>query len=195
MGSWGKTDNASNSVFYAPAQFNKTANSTNQTALFGNTTVGAIANNIAVGQFGVSAAEKANTGGESKKVTHAGWNLRTAGTGSIESITITAGGTGYSNNDTIRVAVSGTGTTNATGTVSTNSTGGITSVTITNRGKGFTAKNPTVVVANTTGGTANGTSATLVAVAGGRAGRVQYETLVAMGSITGDASDDTQLPE
>lgn len=30
---------------------------------------------------------------------------------------------------------------------------------------------------------------------GGRAGRVQYETLVAMSSITGDAEDDAQLPE
>jgi hypothetical protein len=30
---------------------------------------------------------------------------------------------------------------------------------------------------------------------GGRAGRVQYETLVAMGSITSDASDDAQLPD
>ena len=30
---------------------------------------------------------------------------------------------------------------------------------------------------------------------GGRAGRVQYETLVAMGSMTGDASDDTVLPD
>lgn len=30
---------------------------------------------------------------------------------------------------------------------------------------------------------------------GGRAGRVSYETLVAMGSITGDASDDTSFPD
>lgn len=30
---------------------------------------------------------------------------------------------------------------------------------------------------------------------GGRAGRVQYETLVAMGSITGDGSDDPVLPD
>ena len=30
---------------------------------------------------------------------------------------------------------------------------------------------------------------------GGRAGRVQYETLVAMGSMTGDASDDSTLPD
>jgi hypothetical protein len=31
--------------------------------------------------------------------------------------------------------------------------------------------------------------------AGGRAGRVQYETLVAMGTMTGDGSDDTVLPD
>ena len=31
--------------------------------------------------------------------------------------------------------------------------------------------------------------------AGGRAGRVQYETLVAMGSISSDGSDDNQLPD
>lgn len=30
---------------------------------------------------------------------------------------------------------------------------------------------------------------------GARAGRVQYETLVAASSITGDASDDAVLPE
>ena len=30
---------------------------------------------------------------------------------------------------------------------------------------------------------------------GGRAGRIQYETLVAMGSITGDAPDDIQFPD
>ena len=30
---------------------------------------------------------------------------------------------------------------------------------------------------------------------GGRAGRVQYETLVAMGSLTGDQADDIQLPD
>jgi hypothetical protein len=30
---------------------------------------------------------------------------------------------------------------------------------------------------------------------GGRNGRVQYETLVAMGSISGDAADDTPLPD
>jgi hypothetical protein len=30
---------------------------------------------------------------------------------------------------------------------------------------------------------------------GGRAGRIQYETLVAMGSITGDQADDLQFTD
>lgn len=30
---------------------------------------------------------------------------------------------------------------------------------------------------------------------GGRSGRIQYETLVAFGSLTGDAADDTPLPD
>lgn len=195
MGSWGNTDDAANSVNYAPAQYNKTANSTTQASLFGNTTVGAFVSGKATGQFGVSTAEMANTGGESKKVTHAGWNLREAGTGSIDTIVVTAGGTGYNNTDVIRVTATGTGSVNAIGSITTNSTGGIATLTVTNRGAGFTAKNPSVAVANSTGGATGGSAATFLATAGGRAGRVTYETLVAMSSITADASDDTQLPE
>ena len=50
----------------------------------------------------------------------------------------------------------------------------------------------------------NGTSSTKVTHAGwvrrtvgtgGRAGRVQYETLVAAGSIAGDQADDIQFPD
>lgn len=116
MGSWGNTDDAANSVFYAAAQFNKTANTVNQTALFDNTTANTFQNNgvdmpIAVGQFGVSAGEaQAARAGANTKMAHAGWNLRVEGTG-------------------------------------------------------------------------------------GRAGRVQYETLVAMGSISTDAADDAVLPD
>lgn len=191
MGSWGNTDDAANSVNYAPAQYNKTANSTTQAALYGNTTVGAFVSGKAAGQFGVSTAEMANTNGESKKVTHAGWVLREAGTGSIETITISDGGEGYDNTDVISI----TGTTNATATIVTDANGVITDITITNPGAGFTAKNPTVLIANSTGGDATGNDAVLAAIAGGRAGRVSYETLVAMSSITGDGSDDTLLPE
>jgi len=187
MGSWGNTDDAANSAFYAPSQTNTEANTANQTALFGNTTVGAFVEGAAVGQFGVSSAEMANTNGESSKVTHSGWVLRTAGTGSITDIAVTVGGTAYDNADTFAVTSDGT---NATGTIGTDGSGVITSVTITAAGDGFDLKNPTVTI--TTG---TGSGATLTATAGGRAGRVQYETLVAMNTITGDATDDTELPE
>jgi hypothetical protein len=111
MGSWGNTDDAANSVFTAPAQFNKTANTDNQTALFGNTTADAFVTNAKVGQFGVDTTEmQAARAGANTKMAHAGWNLRVEGTG-------------------------------------------------------------------------------------GRAGRVQYETLVAMSSISNDASDDAVLPD
>lgn len=111
MSSWGNTDDAANSVFYAPAQLNKTANTDNQTNLFGNTTADAFVTGAKIGQFGVSANEaQALRDGANTKVAHAGWNLRIEGTG-------------------------------------------------------------------------------------GRAGRVRYETLVAMGSLTGDATDDAVIPD
>ena len=194
MALWGKNDSAADSTKFAPSQVNRTPNSANKTTLFGNTTTGAWQNNgvamkKAVGQFGVSAAEAANTAGEGKKVAHAGWNLRTRGTGPLTAITVTAAGTGYANSDTFSIAA-GTGGTNATGNVVTNATGNVVSYSVTNWGANFNSAAPTVTIT-----TAGGTNATIAAVAGGRAGRVQYETLVAMGSITGDASDDTLLPE
>lgn len=190
---WGKNDAASNSCLFTPQQVNKAPNTANRDALFGNTTVGAFTAGRALGTFGVSAAEAANTTGEYKKLAHAGWHVRTNGTGSLASISITGGGTGYSNLDLIRVTA--TGGTNAAATIVTNGAGVITAIAITNRGAGFAITAPTVAITNTTGGTANGTGATLVGAAGGRAGRIHYECLVAMGTITGDAADDTLLPE
>ena len=194
MALWGKNDSAADSTKFAPTQVNRTPDAANRTNLFGNTTTGAWQNNgvamkKAVGQFGVSAAEAANTAGEGKKVAHAGWNLRTRGTGPLTSITIAAAGGSYANSDTFAVAA-GTGGTNATGNVVTNATGNVVSYSVSNWGANFNSAAPTVTITTSTG-----TGASLTAVAGGRAGRVQYETLVAMGSITGDASDDTLLPE
>lgn len=194
MALWGKNDSAADSTIYAAAQVNRTANAANRTTLFNNVTTGEFQNNgvnmkVAVGQFGVSAAEAANTSGEGKRVAHAGWNLRTRGTGPLVSITVAAAGTGYANADTFSVAA-GTGGTNATGNLVTNATGNVVSYSITAGGANFNSATPTVTIT-----TAGGTSASLTATAGGRAGRVQYETLVAMGSITGDATDDALLPE
>lgn len=62
MAQWGSTDDAANSVLWATSQVNLPANTTNQTALFGNTTIGGfnnngVAMNKAVGQFGLDATE------------------------------------------------------------------------------------------------------------------------------------------
>ncbi len=194
MALWGKNDSAADSTKFAPAQVNRAPTAGNRTTLFGNTTTGAWQNNgvamkIAVGQFGVSAAEAANTTGEGKRVAHAGWNLRTRGTGPLSAITVATAGRLYANSDTFSVAA-GTGGTNATGNVITNAVGNVVSFSVSNWGANFNAAAPTVTITTSTG-----TGASLTATAGGRAGRITYETLVAMGSITGDASDDALLPE
>lgn len=184
MAQWGNTDDAANSVLWAAAQLNKVANTTTQTALYGNTTVGAFETNEINGQFGVDVVEAANTSSDFKKVAHAGWNLKTTGTGPALSLTINAGGSGYANTDTLSFTASGTGTVNATATLTTNSTGGITTVVLTNPGAGFTNTTVFAAFANSTGGASAGSSANVAATIGGRAGRTSYQTLVAMGSIT-----------
>lgn len=190
MSLWGNKDLANNSPIYAPLQVNLTTNTTNQTALFGNTTVGAFLNNgvamnQAVGLFGVDSTEAANTLSQAKKVAHAGWNLRIAGVGPLTGITVAAAGRGYTNADTYSISA-GTGGTNQTGNLVTNATGNVVSYSVTTAGANFQSAAPTVTI--TTGA---GTGASITATAGGRAGRVQMETLVALGSLTGDSDNST----
>jgi hypothetical protein len=184
MSQWGKNDAASNSVNYAAEGFKagsgKVAIAANNTAMYNNTTPSAFVPNMAVGQFGISPAEIANTSSDFNKATHAGWNLARIGTGPVKTLTITAGGTGYSNTD--KIIVSG-GTTNAAFTLTTNSTGGIISTVPTNTGAGF-VNTTSVAVANSSGGASAGSNAAFTVNLGGRAGRVSYETLVAMGTIS-----------
>jgi hypothetical protein len=80
----------------------------------------------------------------------------------------------------------GTNNTSAQVSVTTAATGRITAVTVTNAG--LYTGTPT---ANTFGNTA------FTFTMGGRNGRVTQETLVAMGSMTGDAtaSDDANYPD
>jgi hypothetical protein len=179
--------------------------------MFNNTTPSAFLTGAAVGVFGVDTTEIAvsNTAG----IAHAGWNLRRAGTGSIVSGSFTSNSTtlGYNNADIV-VIKSPVASGNATFTMVTNATGGNIALTLTNAGFGFNvASIPTsnVFITNATGGTAAGntTATNFVVRAGGRAGRVHYETLVAMGSLgaqtaaygtaalVADASDDTILPD
>jgi hypothetical protein len=88
---------------------------------------------------------------------------------------------------------------------------GVGSTQITNAGEGYNQSTVGVTVGGA-GGTGSSVTATLTGQegtnrgihagwnlrkegSGGRAGRVHYETLVAMGSMTGDGDDDTQLAE
>jgi hypothetical protein len=179
--------------------------------MFNNTTPSAFLSGAAVGVFGVDTTEIAvsNAAG----IAHAGWNLRRAGTGSIVSGSFTSNSTtlGYNNADIVVIKSPVAGG-NATFAMTTNATGGNISLSLTSAGFGFNvAAIPTsnVFITNSTGGTAAGntTVTNFVVAAGGRAGRVHYETLVAMGSLgaqtaaygtaalVADASDDTILPD
>lgn len=77
MALWKNTDDAANSVISAAAQFKLAPNTTNQTALFGNTTADAFITGATVGQFGVDTNEARANG----DIPHAGWVLRTVGSG------------------------------------------------------------------------------------------------------------------
>lgn len=110
-----------------------------------------------------------------------GWVKRTVGTGPVRSITINAGGTGYSNADTIRVSG---GTVNAAANLTTNSTGGIISTSITNFGLGFSNVATSTLAITTSGGS----TANLTPILGGRAGRISFESLVAIKTVNTDAT-------
>lgn len=188
---WGNQDNAANSVKYAtelartgPLGSGNAAKAANNTTLYNNATPNAFGGEgEAIGQFAVSVPEMANTSGaEWAYVAHAGWQMRIAGSGPVANLTVSVGGTGYSNTD--KIVVSGA-TSNASGTLSTNSTGGILTVALTGGGAGFVnVASGTLAIQNSSGGASAGSGATVTFKLGGRAGRINYETIVAMGSIS-----------
>lgn len=187
MSLWSNTDANTGAPKYAAA--GGLGVSANGFTLYGNTTSGAFVTGAAVGVFGVSAAETLNTTGEGPKVPHAGWNLRKAGTGPVETITISGGNVNYNVNGFLTFTGGGGGGANASYTVNT-TTNTITTITINNGGVGYVSA-PTATAANATGVN----SATFTLTMGGRCGRVQYETLVAMGSQNDGTSDDAILPQ
>jgi hypothetical protein len=132
--------------------------------------------------FGVDATEAALKVG----VAHPGWVKVTYGTGPVASLAVANGGTGYANGEALIFTGDGS---DAAGTIGTNGSGVITSVTLSAGGTGYTTA-PVVTV-----NTAAGTDAAFTVTMGGRSGRVHYETLVALKSVTGDASDDTTFPD
>ena len=192
MALWGNLDASNNApVFADTGGYGATAN-TQDASIFGNVTIGATRTGVAMGMFGVDTTEKQITTSDGGKATHAGWVLRTAYTGPVTSITLDAPAVGVNSyvNFTGGSAGAGaglTGNTSANAVISVNSAGWITSVTLVSGG----------VYANTPIATPNTGNATFTLTMGGRANRVHQETLVAMGSIYGDATgaEDSNYPD
>ena len=198
MALWGNRDLASGNqkpVFAntSPSTSNSTINGTaaNTAKYYGN-------------MWGVSATEAANTSADGKKVAHAGWVSQKIGTGPIAGLTILTRGTGINTAGFLTFADGsplgqGTGlnvsytianTANLLQASSTNpALNGINTITIVSGGSGFS--NVSLVTLRTNG--ANTTLPTFSITPGGRAGRVNYETIVSMGSMTDDGPDDTVL--
>lgn len=77
---WGSSDNAANSVISAAQQVNLPVSTDNRDALYANTTPNVFVQGVAVGVFGVDATEQQAVQHDPRGA-HAGWNLRTEGTG------------------------------------------------------------------------------------------------------------------
>jgi hypothetical protein len=152
--------------------------SANGSTLFGNNTIGVFVNDASIGTFGVDSTEQGVTANKTQVGAHAGWILRKGGTGPVVTITANTGAVGA--NSFIIFGGGGTGNTAANARVSVNAAGFIIGVTVNSGGEYLTT--PTA--------TPNTGNAVFTVTMGGRANRVQSETLVAMGSMTGDGSDD-----
>jgi hypothetical protein len=203
MSLWGNLDASNNApIFwdaggYTPnvsANASVTANAANGqiAGIFGNTTIGFSREGVVAGIFGVDTTEanSALSSGDGRNVTHAGWVYRVAGTGPVESII----GNGVSSNGYITfiggssgAAAGMTGNTTANAQVYVNTAGWLVNVTMISAGS--YANTPNVVFPS-------GNVLSTVTM-GGRANRVAQETLVAMGSMEGDATtaEDSNYPD
>jgi len=184
MSLWGNLDASNN----APKQAATTGYggdtpqvTANGQVYYSNTAINAFIGKNAIGIFGVDTTEQTAATVAQGIPQHAGWVIRKVGTGPITTITANTGAVGvnsfiiFSQGD----GIAGSGNTAANASISVNTAGYITNITITNFGN----------YANTPIATPNTGNAAFTVTVGGRAGRVQTETLVAMGSMTGDGGN------
>ena len=217
MSLWGNLDASNNApVFWdaggysanASANASVTANAANGqiAGIFGNTTIGFSREGVVAGIFGVDSTEANTTftSGDGRTVTHAGWVYRVAGTGPVLSIAVNAAAISVNSFITFNGGSSGaeagmTGNVAANARIFVNTTGHIVNVQISLGGS--YANTPRVEnlihAANNALITPSYSNAAFTLTMGGRANRVQQETLVAMGSMTGDATvaEDSNYPD
>ncbi len=133
---WTLVDEAAGSPIAALAQVNKTANSTNRTNLFNNTTADAFVTGATYGVFGVSAAEMSDVA-----------------IGQVASVTVTTAGTGYTVRPTVSISGGGQSASGATA----QATAKVVTSVIHAAGSGYAPGD--VVTINTTGSAGATTSA------------------------------------
>ena len=180
MSLWSNTDANTSVPKFAPSRVNLTNTQANSNLLYGNTSTGVFNANSAIGVFGVDSTEQTSANNTANHAGHAGWVLRRTGMGGIA--TISAGATNKSNvgNAYITFTGGGTGNTSANAQLFVNATSNVvTTIVLNNAGMYETTPSATVA------GNAN---VAITLTMGGRANRNTVETLVAMGSMTGDGS-------
>jgi len=160
----------------------------NTQVYYANTKLGSFITNAAIGVFGLTAAEQANSSPDtaSGKPTHAGWVIRKVGMGPILTITANAGAVGANSTLVVRAnsGFSNSGSNGVTSIVQANvyvivnSAGYVQNSQIQIVNPGFYANTPVLTPASG--------NAVYTITMGGRANRVETETIVAMGSMTGD---------
>jgi hypothetical protein len=182
MSLWGNLEAANNapkSSAMAGYGGNTPQVTSNAQVYYANTRINAFVSDAAIGVFGVSASEQSNATSTIQGVPqHAGWVVRKVGTGPVVTITANSGAVAVNSFITFSQGngIAGSGNTAANAQISVNTAGYITAITINSGGS----------YANTPIATAATGNSSLTVTVGGRAGRVQTETIVAMGSMTGD---------
>lgn len=188
MSLWGNLDAANNAPKLGPTAGyggDKPQVTANTQVYFGNTRNGAFMTGSAIGVFGVDATEQINAEASANTLLglpqHAGWVIRKTGMGPIVAISANAGSVGANSFITFSQGNGrdGSGNTAANASVSVNTAGYITSITLNSGG----------LYANTPIATPTSGNAVFTITMGGRANRVTTETIVAMGSMTGDGGN------
>jgi len=193
MALWGATDNSANAPKWTV--LSGLGSSANGFTAYQNVQTSAFESGAQLGIEGVNTVEIANTqlsnGAGFGKAAHTGWNLRKQGTGYVSSVSISSGGQGYNANAYIIFTggggISGSNANasytianslNSSQTFSSNALQNtIVTVTLNSPGSNYTSA-PT---ATAQGG--NISAATFTVTMGGRVGRVQFETLVALNNV------------